>query len=43
MVIDGTTVITGSVYFAKASEESNAVNLLVIADTDVAPVVASPH
>jgi phosphatidylserine/phosphatidylglycerophosphate/cardiolipin synthase-like enzyme len=32
MVIDGSTLITGSFNFTKAAEESNAENLLVIAD-----------
>ncbi len=36
MVIDGQTVITGSFNFTKAAEESNAENLLVIQDTDMA-------
>jgi phosphatidylserine/phosphatidylglycerophosphate/cardiolipin synthase-like enzyme len=30
MVIDGTTLITGSFNFTKAAEEGNAENLLVI-------------
>jgi len=30
MVIDGSTVITGSFNFTKAAEESNAENLLII-------------
>ncbi len=36
MVIDGKTVITGSFNFTKAAEESNAENLLVIQDADLA-------
>ena len=36
MVIDGQTVITGSFNFAKAAEESNAENLLVIHDESLA-------
>ena len=36
MVIDGRTVITGSFNFTKAAEESNAENLLVIQDADLA-------
>lgn len=36
MVIDGRTVITGSFNFTKAAEESNAENLLVIDDADLA-------
>lgn len=36
MVIDGQVVITGSFNFTKAAEESNAENLLVIRDTDLA-------
>lgn len=36
MVIDGKTVITGSFNFTKAAEESNAENLLVIRDSDLA-------
>jgi phosphatidylserine/phosphatidylglycerophosphate/cardiolipin synthase-like enzyme len=36
VVIDGQTVITGSFNFTKAAEESNAENLLVIADADMA-------
>ena len=32
MIIDGETVITGSLNFTKAAEESNAENLLVIHD-----------
>jgi phosphatidylserine/phosphatidylglycerophosphate/cardiolipin synthase-like enzyme len=30
MIIDGTTVITGSFNFTKAAEEKNAENLLII-------------
>jgi phosphatidylserine/phosphatidylglycerophosphate/cardiolipin synthase-like enzyme len=36
MVIDGRIVITGSFNFTKAAEESNAVNLLVIRDAELA-------
>ena len=36
MVIDGATVITGSFNFTKAAEESNAENLLVIQDKELA-------
>ena len=36
MVIDGKTVTTGSFNFTKAAEESNAENLLVIRDADLA-------
>jgi phosphatidylserine/phosphatidylglycerophosphate/cardiolipin synthase-like enzyme len=36
MVIDGQTVITGSFNFARAAEDNNAENLLVIADADMA-------
>lgn len=36
MVIDGQVVITGSFNFTKAAEESNAENLLVMRDTDLA-------
>ncbi len=36
MVIDGRIVITGSFNFTKAAEESNAENLLVIQDADLA-------
>ena len=36
MVIDGETVITGSFNFTKAAEESNAENLLVIRDKELA-------
>lgn len=36
MVIDGGTVITGSFNFTKAAEESNAENLLVIRDAELA-------
>jgi len=39
MVIDGQTVITGSFNFTKAAEESNAENLLLIAD----PVLAKKY
>ena len=39
MVIDGQTVLTGSFNFTKAAEESNAENLLVIAD----PVLAKKY
>jgi phosphatidylserine/phosphatidylglycerophosphate/cardiolipin synthase-like enzyme len=36
MVIDGDTVVTGSFNFTKAAEESNAENLLVIQDPQLA-------
>jgi phosphatidylserine/phosphatidylglycerophosphate/cardiolipin synthase-like enzyme len=36
MVIDGLTVITGSFNFAKAAEDNNAQNLLVIQDAQMA-------
>lgn len=36
MIIDGTTLITGSFNFTKAAEEKNAENLLVIRDRDLA-------
>jgi phosphatidylserine/phosphatidylglycerophosphate/cardiolipin synthase-like enzyme len=36
MVIDGSTVITGSFNFTKAAEENNAENLLVIDDAEPA-------
>jgi phosphatidylserine/phosphatidylglycerophosphate/cardiolipin synthase-like enzyme len=36
MVIDGSTVLTGSFNFTKAAEESNAENLLVIHDQKLA-------
>lgn len=36
MIIDGSTVITGSFNFTKAAEEGNAENLLIIRDTDLA-------
>ena len=36
MVINGTTVITGSFNFTKAAEEKNAENLLIIEDPDLA-------
>lgn len=36
MVIDGEVVITGSFNFTKAAEDSNAENLLVIRDTELA-------
>jgi len=36
MVIDGRTVITGSFNFTRAAEESNAENLLVIANAELA-------
>ena len=36
MVIDGRMVITGSFNFTKAAEESNAENLLVVHDADLA-------
>ncbi|MDY0882328.1 phospholipase D family protein [Dongia soli] len=36
IVIDGSTVITGSFNFTKAAQEKNAENLLVIRDADLA-------
>lgn len=36
MVIDGETTITGSFNFTKAAESSNAENLLIIKDKDIA-------
>jgi phosphatidylserine/phosphatidylglycerophosphate/cardiolipin synthase-like enzyme len=36
MVIDGSTVLTGSFNFTKAAESKNAENLLVIHDTELA-------
>lgn len=36
MVLDGAVVITGSFNFSKAAEESNAENLLVIRDRELA-------
>jgi phosphatidylserine/phosphatidylglycerophosphate/cardiolipin synthase-like enzyme len=36
MVIDGTTVLTGSFNFTKAAESNNAENLLVIQDSELA-------
>src|SRR5437868_4692687 len=36
IIIDGTTVLTGSFNFTKAADEKNAENLLVIRDPDVA-------
>jgi phosphatidylserine/phosphatidylglycerophosphate/cardiolipin synthase-like enzyme len=36
MILDGTTVITGSFNFTKAAEEQNAENLLVIQDVALA-------
>ncbi len=36
MIIDGTTVITGSFNFTKAAEKSNAENLLIIKSSDLA-------
>ena len=36
MVIDGLTLITGSFNFTKAAEESNAENLLIVRDKDLA-------
>lgn len=41
MVIDGGTVITGSFNFTKAAEESNAENLLVIRDVQLAEKYAA--
>jgi len=38
MVIDGTTILTGSFNFTKAAEGSNAENLLVIQDATLAKV-----
>ncbi len=36
MILDGQTVVTGSFNFTKAAESSNAENLLVISDRDLA-------
>jgi phosphatidylserine/phosphatidylglycerophosphate/cardiolipin synthase-like enzyme len=36
MIIEGSTVLTGSFNFTKAAEESNAENLLVIKDAALA-------
>ena len=36
MIIDGTTVLTGSFNFTKAADQKNAENLLVIRDDKVA-------
>lgn len=36
MIIDGSTVITGSFNFTKSAEEGNAENLLIIYDPDLA-------
>jgi len=36
MIIDNETVITGSFNFTKAAEESNAENLLVVRDKELA-------
>ena len=36
MIIDGTTVITGSFNFTKAAEEKNAENVLIIKSGDLA-------
>jgi len=36
LVVDGGTVITGSLNFPRAAEENNAENLLVIRDPDLA-------
>ncbi len=36
MILDGATVITGSFNFSKAAEESNAENLLIIQDPELA-------
>jgi phosphatidylserine/phosphatidylglycerophosphate/cardiolipin synthase-like enzyme len=41
MVIDGTTVLTGSFNFTKAAEEHNAENLLVIQDPTLAEKYAA--
>jgi phosphatidylserine/phosphatidylglycerophosphate/cardiolipin synthase-like enzyme len=38
MIIDGSTVITGSFNFTKAAEERNAENLLIIRDSAVAQI-----
>ena len=40
MIIDGTTVITGSFNFTKAAEQRNAENLLIIRDAKLAAVYA---
>ena len=36
IIIDGTTVLTGSFNFTRAADENNAENLLVIRDTEIA-------
>jgi phosphatidylserine/phosphatidylglycerophosphate/cardiolipin synthase-like enzyme len=36
MVIDGTTVVTGSYNFTRAAEEKNAENVLIIRSKDLA-------
>lgn len=36
MIVDRTTVITGSFNFTKAAEEKNAENLLIITSADMA-------
>ena len=41
MILDGTTVITGSFNFTKAAEEHNAENLLVIRDAAIAEQYAA--
>jgi phosphatidylserine/phosphatidylglycerophosphate/cardiolipin synthase-like enzyme len=41
MVLDGSTVITGSFNFTKNAEEKNAENLLVIRDKDLAAIYAA--
>jgi phosphatidylserine/phosphatidylglycerophosphate/cardiolipin synthase-like enzyme len=41
MVIDGSTILTGSFNFTKAAEDSNAENLLVIHDPDLAKKYAA--
>ena len=41
MIIDGQTVVTGSFNFTKAAEESNAENLLVIHDPELAKLYLS--
>src|ERR1039457_3297514 len=46
MIIDGHTILTGSFNFTKAAEDSNAENLLVIQDTNLAAKYAAnwqPH
>jgi phosphatidylserine/phosphatidylglycerophosphate/cardiolipin synthase-like enzyme len=41
MVIDGSTVITGSFNFTKAAEDNNAENLLIVRDASIADKYAN--